>query len=78
MKHVAKNIKNMTFAEETFFERCNITDCIFSVECHFDRCNVIGCTGTELCTSIKSNIYDIDPSIPEVEVLSTEVIDDDT
>lgn len=78
MKKVAKNIKNQTFAEETFFERCNIIDCTFSVACHFDRCNVIGCTGTNLCTSIKSNIYEFDPSIPEVEVLSTEVIDDDT
>jgi hypothetical protein len=78
MKHVAKNIKNLTFTEETFFERCNIIDCTFSAACHFDRCNVIGCTGTDICTSIKSNIYESDPSTPEVEVLSTKIIDSDT
>lgn len=76
MKYVAKNLTNQTFREETQFERCNIVHCEFLTSCHFDRCNVIDCVGTDECSSIKSNICDVYRHNPEVEVVSTDIIND--
>ena len=80
---VARNLSDMTFDNETRFERCNVRHCTFNVTCHFDRCNIIECTNTENCDCVKSNIIeheDIDEPFhvnPEdVEVESTEIVDD--
>lgn len=77
-KHVAKNILNQVFDTETSFDRCNVIHCTFNAACQFDRCNVIECTGTDICTFVRSNVYDEDPSGPDIQVESTEIVDDAT
>ena len=75
---VAKNILNQVFDTETSFDRCNVIHCTFNAACQFDRCNVIECTGTDICTFVRSNVYDEDPSGPDIQVESTEIVDDAT
>lgn len=79
----AKNISDMTFNNETRFERCNVRHCTFNTTCYFDRCNIIECTNTENCDCVKSNIieheyfdlpHDINPE--DIEVESTEIIEE--
>lgn len=80
---VARNISNMTFDNETRFERCNVRNCTFNTTCHFDRCNIIECVNTNNCDCVKSNIIDhesfdlphhVNPK--DIEVESTEIVND--
>ena len=76
--YIAKNVNDMTFDSETYFERCNVRHCTFNAKCQFDRCNIIECTNTENCECVKSNIIEheqIDDHVTpdEVEVESTEI-----
>ena len=48
------------------FDRCNVIHCAFNAACQFDRCNVIECTGTDIYTFVRSNVYDEDPSGPDI------------
>lgn len=80
---VARNISNMTFDNETRFERCNVKNCTFNTICHFDRCNIIECVNTNNCDCVKSNIIDHENfDLPrharssDIMVESTEIVDD--
>ena len=66
------------FQQFESFDRCNVIHCAFNAACQFDRCNVIECTGTDIYTFVRSNVYDEDSSGPDIQVESTEIVDDAT
>ena len=61
------------FQQFESFGRCNVIHCAFNAACQFDRCNV-----TDIYTFVRSNVYDEDPSGPDIQVESTEIVYDAT
>lgn len=54
--YIAKNISDVTFDNESYFERCNVINCTFNARCHFDKCNIIRCHNLNNCEWTASNI----------------------